>query len=88
MKDGSGGVGTTMEDGCPLDQHPPTHLHMHTFCPSACLVKGRSAGKNVPSVNDGYLSYSGAVCTDSLERRFRGCQKGASSLSVPIRGAQ
>lgn len=73
-----------------LSRSAPTHTptYAHIFCPSACLVKGRSAGKNLPSVNDGYLSYSGAVCTDSLERRFRCCQKGASSLSVPIRVAQ
>lgn len=32
-KDGEGGVGTTTEDGCPLDQHPPTYTHAHIFSP-------------------------------------------------------
>lgn len=30
MRQGNGGVGKTMEDGCPLDQHPPS-LYTHIF---------------------------------------------------------
>ena len=69
-----------MEDGCPLYQHPHTNSVR-----SSSPVKGKNAGKDLPSVNDGYLSHSGAVRMDSPEHRFRGCQKGASSLLNPIR---
>lgn len=62
---------------------PP--LHTHTLCPSASLVKGKSAEKDLPLVNDGYLSYSDAVTSDSQRRRFRGCREGSSYLPDPIR---
>lgn len=42
-KDGEGGLGTTMEDGCPLDQHPPTYTHAHTLSLLPRLSKGRMA---------------------------------------------
>lgn len=72
----------------PLHQHPPTHspTHMLTYSrPPVSLVKGNSAVKNLPSVNDRYLSYSGDVWTDSLEKRSRERQEAASSLSRPIK---
>lgn len=81
-KNGKGGVCTIMKDGHPLCQHPPTCTYS---VPSTSLVKEKSAGKDLPSVNDGYLWYSDAVRSDSPEQRFRGCRKGASSLHKPIR---
>jgi len=74
-------VGTTMEDGCPLDPHPHTHTYS---IPSASLV-GASAGKDLRWVIDGCLSYSDALCAGSLGRRCRGHKEGASNLSSPIR---
>lgn len=67
-----------------MDAHPPTHPHTYSV-PSASLVKGKSAGKDLRSINDGYLSCSDAPCTDRLGRRCRGRREGASSLSSLIR---
>lgn len=76
-------MGKTMVDRCSLDQHPPTFTQTQSL-PSASLVKGKNAGKALQSVNDGYLSCSDALCTDSLVRRCRGHREGASSLSSLI----
>lgn len=75
-------------DALSISTHPHSHLHTctHILSPQPVLSKEKKSAKtDLPSVNDRYLSYSGAVCTDSLEKRSGGRREGASSLSRPIR---
>ncbi len=73
-----------------INTDPPTHTHTHTHTgttysiSSAALVKGKSGGKDLQSVNDGYMSCRDALCTDSLVRRCGGHREGASRLSSLI----
>lgn len=72
-------------DALSINTHPPTDTRTYSL-PSASLVEGKSAGKDLRSVDDGYLSYSDALSAQTAWREDVGDAEREPQVSPALLG--